>query len=55
MTDPERFICGFCKTSSHEDRGKPLDEVTLQTKVAGEVVVIACGNCGAILGFVPKK
>jgi RNase P subunit RPR2 len=54
MTETEkkdRFVCGFCQTPL----GGAIDEIVLRTEEAGEVVMLSCMNCGAVLGFAPVK
>ena len=52
MNDDGRFICGFCKQRVYDESSRALEETTFESAAAGDVAMFACGNCGAILGFV---
>jgi len=47
----DRFVCGFCQTPLREN----TDTIVLRTEEAGELVMLSCMNCGAVLGFAPAK
>jgi hypothetical protein len=48
----EPFICGFCKKSLDPDAA---DEVAVRMAETGELAMLSCPHCGAVLGFVPIR
>lgn len=46
-----RQRCGFCDSPLREP--DEVDEVVLTTTTAGDVTLLVCGNCRAVLGAAP--